>query len=184
MATTMTTSTTEIPLSRAERRALARAERRPGAPRRQPKNQLRDPVGYVVEGLTPLTEQEGGKYITTWKIRMHGAMREVLRGQARKGDMNDLVAGWNITSALCNIHGLEDPALLRGKQALIDLCARSNQLQRVVAKAHEIQALNDLIQLHDEWIESITVRQMEDALAWCKRHENQGHTLRGDGIPR
>lgn len=178
------TTEQDVKLNREQRRALKHATRQPGSARRKPIDRLRDPVGYVIEGLTPLTEQEDGKYITNWKIRVHSAMHSVLKGEAKKSDMDDLVASWNVTSALCNIHGLEDESVIRGKQALIDLCGRASKIKRVVAKAEEIKALNELVALHDEWIDSITVRQMEDALAWCKDRRNQGHVLRGEGIPK
>lgn len=174
----------EIRLSRADRRALQKAMRQPGAPRRSPVPKLQDPMGYVIESMTLLENQEGGKYITTWKIRMHGAMHQVMKGEASRGDVNDLVAGWNITSALCVIYGMDDEILPRSKQALKDLCARSNQLKRVVAKATEITAINDLIVLHDRWVEAITVKEMEEALAWCKRTENECHLIMATDIPK
>lgn len=173
----------DIPLSRAERRALQRATRKPTSPRREKKPILRDPMGWLVETLTPMTQQDGGNYVLMWKVRVHGAMQLILQGKARKNEVNDIVAAWNITSALCNIHHKPDPSIITSKEAIKSLCERSNAMGRVVAKANEINALNELVDLHDAWIESITVGQMEEALAWCRKHEHAGDVLRGKDIP-
>lgn len=167
--TTTETTSPAIRLSRDVRRALKRADKGKGSPRRQPKPQIKNAAEWVIEGLQPLTESNAS-YVVTQKIRVHGAMTTVMSGEAKKGDLDVLVAAWNICSALCNLRKYEADVMPASRAALISLCARSNKLRRVVANAEEIRQLNNLIALHDEWLDASTVRDIEQALKWIKVH--------------
>jgi hypothetical protein len=59
-----------------------------------------------------------------------------------------------------------DGTLARSAVALIELCDRGNAGKSLVMKAQEIQAMRDMMQLHDELLEVVTVRQFERALEY------------------
>lgn len=149
----------------------------------RPRPMLTDPLGYVIEGTQPLTKQDG--YVVDLKLRNHGALAALLRGEATKTDVNDLIAMHNIQEAFQRMLTqklmtdlpieLDQSTLIRGKAALLELSARGAQTGKFICRAPEIQAMNDLIAQLDELLELVTVRHMERARAFalneikCKR---------------
>ena len=136
-------------------------------PRRKyrPKHILLDPVGYVVEGVQPVSNH--GSYLVDLLLKNHSAMETLLKGQATKDHMTILIACHNITEALYRMGFGRDysDCILRGKAALLDLCGRGAKSGRFVCRAAEIQAMNDLMELHDAQMQCITVADMQKAIA-------------------
>lgn len=153
--------------------------------RYQPRPVLADPLGFVVESIKPITAHDG--YLVDLKLRNHGALTAVLKGSATKRDIDDLIAMHNIQEAIRRMIKqraitdlpieLDSSTLIRGKCALLELGRRGAQTGNFVCRAPEIQALNDLMQMHDELMDLITVGHMERAIAFarneivCKRAE-------------
>jgi len=140
-------------------------------PRRKyrPKPVLADPVGYVVEGVQPVSSH--GSYLVDLLLKNHSAMETLLKGTATKAHMNILIACHNITEALYRMGFGRDysDCIVRGKAALLDLCGRGAKSGRFVCRAPEIQAMNDLMELHDAQMAVITVADMQKAIALGKR---------------
>ena len=132
----------------------------------KPKPVLQNPLGYVMESATPLIEHE--TYVVDWQLRNNSAFEKLLKGIADKKDINTLVAARNITEGLMvTLKGADaDGTLARSAVALIELCDRGNAGKSLVMKAQEIQAMRDMMQLHDELLEVVTVRQFERALEY------------------
>jgi hypothetical protein len=132
----------------------------------KPKPVLVNPLGYVMESATPLIEHE--TYVVDWQLRSNSAFEKLLKGIADKKDINTLVAARNITEGLMvTLKGADtDGTLARSAVALIDLCDRGNAGKSLVMKAQELQAMRDMMQLHDELLEVVTVRQFERALEY------------------
>jgi len=132
----------------------------------KPKPVLANPLGYVMESATPLIEHES--YVVDWQLRNNSAFEKLLKGIADKKDINTLVAARNITEGLMvTLKGADaDGTLARSAVALIDLCDRGNAGKSLVMKAEELQAMRDMMQLHDELLEVVTVRQFERALEY------------------
>jgi hypothetical protein len=140
----------------------------------KPKPVLANPLGYVMESATPLIEHE--TYVVDWQLRNNSAFEKLLKGLADKKDVNTLVAARNITEGLMvTLNGTDtDGTLARSAVALIDLCDRGNAGKSLVMKAEEIQAMRDMMQLHDELLEVVTVRQFERALEYTKNEIKVG----------
>jgi len=134
----------------------------------KPKPILQNPLGYVVESATPLIEHD--TYVVDWQLKNNSAFEKLLKGLADKKDINTLVAARNITEGLMvTLKGTDtDGTLARSAVALIDLCNRGNEGKSLVMKAEELQAMRDMMQLHDELLEVVTVRQFERALEYTK----------------
>lgn len=136
---------------------------------------LVDPLGYVLEGNQPLASQDS--YVVDLKLRNHGALAALLKGQATKSDINDLIAMHNIQEAFHRMLTqnqitdlpiqLDQSTLIRGKAALLELSARGAQTSKFICRAPEIQAMNDLIDQLDELLELVTVRHMEKARSFA-----------------
>jgi len=132
----------------------------------KPKPVLANPLGYVMESATPLIEHE--TYVVDWQLKNNSAFEKLLKGIADKKDINTLVAARNITEGLMvTLKGADaDGTLARSAVALIELCDRGNAGKSLVMKAQELQAMRDMMQLHDELLEVVTVRQFERALEY------------------
>lgn len=159
-------------MNRSDRRALKKAARAKPAPRRQSKPVYPNPVAYVVEGLKPITEHDS--YWLDLRIKNSAAMSALFKGQATRQDMETLIAMHNICEALWQMGVGRDygDVVIRGKVALLDVGARGKSSGHFVLKAPEMQALNDLMELHDAQMEISTVRDLEKATAIARQQIN------------
>lgn len=137
--------------------------------RYKPKPVLVDPVAFVVEGSTLLADHGG--YALSWKLKNNQAFASLMRGQASKMDMDTLAAVHNITEGLLVTLGGRDVdgTVARSAVAIIDICARAGEGKNLAMRAEEMQAMRDLMSLHDELVDVVTVGQFEKALAYAKR---------------
>jgi hypothetical protein len=127
--------------------------------------------------MKPITDHES--YLVDLKLRNHAALTLLLKGQAAKQEINDLIAMHNIQESIRRMLAqrlitdlpieLDASTLIRGKAALLELAARGAKTGSFVCRAPEIQALNDLMEMHDELMRLITVGHMEKAIAFAKR---------------
>jgi hypothetical protein len=144
----------------------------------RPRPTLTNPLGYVIEGITPVANHKS--YLVDLKLKNHAAMTALTQGAASKTDINTLIAMHNIQEAIHRMLKqrvitdlpieLDQSTLIRGKAALIDLSSRCAAIDNFVCHAPEIQAINDLMAMHDELMDFITVRHMDKAIAFA-RHE-------------
>lgn len=137
--------------------------------RYKPKPVLVDPLGYVLESTKPLAEHDS--YVLDWKLKNNEAFASLLKGQATRTDLDTLTAAHNITEALIvTLDGKDiDGTVARSAVALMEICARANAGKGTAMKAPEIQAMRDLMALHDELMDVVTIRQLETALAYAKK---------------
>ena len=129
----------------------------------RPRPKLVNPVAYVIEGLTPVKEHDS--YLIDLKIKNHGAMTALTQGRADKDQINFLINMSNAAEALC-IMGFKQEyveLILEGSDALLEVGRRGTKTGSFVLKAEEMNALNLLMQIHDEQLELITVKDMEKA---------------------
>lgn len=143
----------------------------------RPRPVLADPLGYVMESLKPITAHDN--YLLDLKLRNHAALSMLLKGQAKKSEIDDLIAMHNIQEAIRRMIKqrvitdlpieLDSSTLIRGKCALLEIGHRGAKTGNFVCRAPEIQALNDLMQMHDELMNIITVGHMERAIAFARR---------------
>ena len=125
---------------------------------------LSNPLGYVLESLTPVRNHSFP--LTELKIKNHLAMSMLVRGQAKKDDMDKLVAMSNMTEALCALgFGKEyQNVCIDGRYAILSIANRATKHGRFTPTGPEITMLNTLMELHDAQMEIITVKDMEKAL--------------------
>ena len=136
----------------------------------RPRPVLVDPLGYVLESMKPITDHES--YLVDLKLRNHAALTLLLKGQAAKQEINDLLAAHNATLGLVKTLNYPDDTYImqRSHSALQGVVARFAEVGRYVLRGSEMAALNEMISLHDEFLDHVTVRQMEEALAYIKRN--------------
>jgi len=149
--------------------------------RYKPKPVLLDPLGFVVESAKPLKDHDS--YVLDWRLKNNLAFQALLRAEASVGDLNTLVAATNIVEALLVVCKLpdQDGTVARSAVALMDICDRANKGKGTATKAAEQQALRDMMVLHDELLENVTVRQFEEALAYARKEQKAGRASRLKG---
>jgi hypothetical protein len=144
----------------------------------RPKHVLQNPLEYVRENMAPIAQH--GSYLVTLKIRNSDAMVKLLRGQASVPDMNTLVAMSNITEALCFMNfGKEHVDIAeRGRHAIIAIVERAKTTNRFTPTGLEVQALNELMELHDAQMDVLTVKDMDAAIHYARRAQNRPNVVR------
>jgi hypothetical protein len=144
----------------------------------KPRPVLVNPLAYVIEGMKPVAHHES--YLIDLKIKNHGAMTALTQGRATRADMDVLIAMNNITEALWRMgFGKEFNDVMRGgHQALIEIANRGAATSRFIVRASEMNALNDLMDLHDAQMDVITIKDMEAALALAKSEVKAGRATR------
>jgi len=79
---------------------------------------------------------------------------------------------------VADVHG----TLSRSGAALMDVCDRANAGKGTALRAAEMQALRDLMGLHDELLDVVTVGQMEKAIAYIRKEIKAGRAEQLKGI--
>lgn len=131
----------------------------------RPKRVLLNPVGYVLESLSPVTSHTS--FMLDLKIKNHGSMDALTKGVAKSADIDSLISMVNMTEAFARLgFGQEYSEVVRdGLQALRDVGKRGAMTGSFVLKAHEMNALNAAMELHDAQMEVVTLGDMDKAIA-------------------
>lgn len=134
----------------------------------RPKPVLANPLGYVLESMTPVTKHDN--FLLDLKIKNSEAMVALMQGHATKADMDILIAMSNVTEALHQMgFGAEyQDVCVGGRAAILSVISRAGKHGRFTPTGPEIQLLNLLMELHDAQMDVITVRDIEKALALVK----------------
>jgi hypothetical protein len=140
----------------------------------RPKRNLLNPVGFVLEGLTPVRAH--ASFMVDLKIKNHGAMAALMQGRAAKTDIDTLISMINITEALYRMGFGEDygDIVANALTALRDVGARGADTGKFILKASEIKALNEAMELHDAQMDVITLNDMDRAIALVTKEFERG----------
>ncbi len=130
----------------------------------KPKPILQNPLGYVLESLTPIATME--KYFVELKIKNHLALANLTKGVATRQDIDALIQAINMVEALYRLgFGREYATEVRaGLDALHAVGVRGAESGRFILKSEEMNALNEAMELHDAQLEVITLKDMENAI--------------------
>lgn len=124
-----------------------------------------DPIGYVMEGLSPVMRHES--FALDLQTKNHFALTMLTQGTATKQDINVLISALNITESLWRLgFGAEYRNVVdAGLRALRTVGGRGLVTNKFILNAAEMAALNEAMDLHDAQLDIITVRDMEHAIA-------------------
>lgn len=146
----------------------------------RPKPIMLNAIEFVKESIKPLSEHDS--YVVDWRLKNNEAFAKLLRGQAARSDLDTMVAARNICEAVVKTkYKAEDDTdgtLVRSEAALLDICERANAGKGTAMKAPEMQAIRDLMTLHDTLLESVNVREFEAALRHAKTELMNGRAKR------
>jgi hypothetical protein len=135
----------------------------------KPKPVLQNPLGYVLENVAPLTTHSN--YLVDLQLKNSSSMLNLMQGRATKKDMDMIIAMSNITESLCVLGFGKEYAdvAIDGREAIIAIVVRAVDKLRFTPTGPEIQALNSLLELHDEQMQVITVGDMDRAISLSKK---------------
>jgi hypothetical protein len=130
----------------------------------RPKHVLTNPLGYVLESISPVASHKA--FMLDLKIKNHGAMTLLTTGKAAYADIDTLIAMVNMTEAFARLgFGSDYSAVVRdGLQALRDVGKRGAASGSFILKAHEMNALNSVMELHDAQMDVVTLKDMDAAI--------------------
>ena len=131
----------------------------------RPKPVLLNPMGFVLESISPVASHTA--FMLDLKIKNHGAMETLTKGMAKYADIDMLIAMVNMTEAFARLgFGKDYSDVVRdGLQALRDVGKRGAVSGSFVLKAHEMNALNTVMELHDAQMDVVTLKDMDKAIA-------------------
>ena len=125
---------------------------------------LQNPLGYVLESLTPVSKMEN--YFVELKIKNHMALTNLTQGIATRQDIDTLIQSVNMVEALYRLgFGREYFTEVRaGLDSLHAVGVRGAESGRFILKSEEMNALNVAMELHDAQLEVTTLKDMENAI--------------------
>lgn len=132
----------------------------------KPRPVLRDPVGYVLEGLEPVAPSA-----VTIRIRNNSALESLIRGNATGADVGILTTAANMTTALASLgKGRDWSAEIRaGVDAVQSVRDRRIKWGKIQATPSELQSIATLIDVHEAQIAEAAVIDFEAALKLARR---------------
>jgi hypothetical protein len=132
----------------------------------RPKQNLKDPVNYVLSGLRlpPKT------IIDTVRTMNHLSLNLIRTGKGTKQDIGTLNVAMRIAKALTSLGIGEDwsDEINTAVQALDALDKR----EKIVFTGPELTSVNLAMQVHDLQLDASSVINLEKALALCKPQKN------------
>lgn len=130
----------------------------------RPKHVLLNPMGFVLESISPVASHTA--FMLDLKIRNHGALETLTKGKAKHTDIDVLIAMVNMTEAFARLgFGKDYSDVVRdGLQALRDVGKRGVTRGSFVLKAHEMNALNSVMELHDAQMDVVTLKDIDAAI--------------------
>lgn len=140
----------------------------------KPKRILLNPVGFVMESITPIASHKS--LMLNLKIKNHGALEALTKGKATTDELETLVGMANMCEAFTRLKfGVDYSNVVKtGLEALYSVGKRGENSNSFILRATEMNALNDMIDLHDAQLELVSLRDVEMALAIV----NEEHRLR------
>lgn len=144
----------------------------------RPKPQILNAIGHVMEGMGSVKSHES--FLRTLKIRNSGAVVALMQGTATKMDMNTLVALSNMVEVLCSMgFGKEYLKVsVDGREAILRIIFRAVDKLRFIPMGVEVKAIQELLELHDQQMDVITIKELDNALAMVRKLIRQPDAIR------
>jgi len=132
----------------------------------RPREVLRDPVRYVLNGFAKI-DQAAKDLIDTVRIKNHMAMSLILKGEGTRKEMGDIMTAFKIAHCLA-ARGLGAdwmPEIQAACDAVESMRVRGEAKgDRFLFNGEELKAVNLGMEIHDAQLDSCTLAQMEQAV--------------------
>lgn len=109
---------------------------------------------------------------TTLKIKNYDALEALRLGKATRHDMDVLVNVINMAEAFAMCDKKFEQGFYNlitdAQNQILEVCRRGKDSNHFVCRASELEAIRDIMELHDEQLEIATVKEMEQAYKMVK----------------
>lgn len=142
------------------------------ATNKKPRKAYKPKVNYAnpLEAFAPIRKFES--YLIDLKIKNHAALAALVQGTATKDDMMTLVAFSNMTEALWQKgFGKEEypDVTMEGRYALLSILYRYVEHAKFTPTGPEMNAINEMMDLHDAQMNICTVRDVTQAIEHARK---------------
>jgi hypothetical protein len=137
-----------------------------------------DNMNYVKSGLLKVADVPVAG--TRLSMQNHVSFDEIREGRGDSDHVDVLIKMANITEALARLQLGRDwlPEIEQAQQALYDLAQRGISGKKFLFKGEEIQAIQTILELHDEQLKQCPVKKMEEAIDMVDKEEKHGRMRR------
>lgn len=142
---------------------------------------LRDPISHAMTGARVVIEAEN---IPAYVAMTHLSMKALVNGEATKQDMQHLTMAHNMVAAFMKqgFAGPHAPDMDASADALDGIAKRSVLKGRILGTGPELNALNFMLQIHDQLMETASVSEYNKAVNYAngvvKSGKSQGLTFK------
>jgi hypothetical protein len=114
-------------------------------------------------------------YLVDVRIKNHDSLAALTQGRAGRKEMDIVISMGNICEALYRLGFGKDykDILAKGIDAIYQVGSRGVSTNKFIMRAQEINAINDLMELHDAQLDVVTIRDMEKASAQVRKEYAQ-----------
>lgn len=132
----------------------------------RPREVLRDPVRYVLNGFAKI-DDAAKDLIDTVRIKNHMAMALILKGEGTRKEMGDIMTAFRVMQCLA-ARGLGQdwlPEIQAAQDAIESMRVRGEAKgDRFLFNGEELKAVNLGMEIHDAQLAECTLAQMEQAV--------------------
>lgn len=132
----------------------------------RPREVLRDPLAYVLNGMHRI-DHAAKDIMDTVRIKNHMAMALILKGEGTRKEMGDIMTAFKIMHCLAKRGLGEDwmPEIQLALDAVESMRVRGEAKgDRFLFNGEELKAVNLGMEIHDAQLERCTLAQMEQAV--------------------
>jgi hypothetical protein len=131
-------------------------------------------MSFVQSGIRTLASTGGA--LSTLQIKNHDALASLVLHRATRQDMNKLVEVANMTEALAwlGMGQMWEVEISAGQDAVLAIAKRGASGSQFQASMAELEALREMLEVHDAQLELATVQQIErgiDRITEVKRNK-------------
>lgn len=133
----------------------------------KPRQVIQNPMQFICGGFKKIDDE----HKQVLNIKNSEAMLKIVNGTADKPDFDLLIGASNMALVLCEIHDHNNAHddLIKARDALHSLGKRYLELDRFVLKGDEMQAINHMLEIHDEQLNVMRVVDVERGYAEIQR---------------
>jgi len=132
----------------------------------RPRFVRKDIMSYVKSGLQTVANVPHAG--STLRIKNYESLDNVMYGRATEEDINVLISAFNITEAIARLFPSKGGdwmvEIRQAQDAILNMGKRGVSGRNFAFTALELQAVRLVMQVHDQQLEEITVREIEQAM--------------------
>ena len=136
----------------------------------KPRGVVLDTMGHVKSGFRPVSDT--GDAVMILRIKNHGALTAIAKGDGTRQDIDIIISAMNIAEALIRM-GIGNPHeadMREAQDAMLTMARRGVEKgDRFVFTGQELSAVNFAMEIHEAQLDTITIVQLEKAVAMVKR---------------